>query len=295
MNHCSNNHRLSNMRLRNDAVGADQTCHFNRLLAELWSMIWRLTLQPRLVEVECQWLDEDERPYYYSRAAVPVAFHVCHDSVDAVAPLYPRYFLGLHSHGVLFNPSLDTLYLEDFYDDHLLDFVKSLSDKEAPNLEKIAISENAGIEVHFYDVREYGFWKTAVKALQGLSKLRSILIVNDPYQYLQSYSSDHTSPGENHDLLMQFLRDWREDSSCRCAELFNEFPDALAQRFNLNMEGIPEARLASASQLDDKHALLVDLFNPLRKRLGPAHQDPDPELQSLQEWLDKRIGALWGW
>ncbi|CZR58665.1 uncharacterized protein PAC_08557 [Phialocephala subalpina] len=138
------------MRLRNRTIGVGGTFYpFKRLPIELRQMIWRLTLEPRVVEVrwtstrtisnkvhdpldiELHFIETDHDPnelmsldpaneiryYSTSNAKLPINFRVCRDSRHAVDALYPLCFASKsHSAGVRFNLSLDTLFFDEFFD-----------------------------------------------------------------------------------------------------------------------------------------------------------------------------------
>ncbi|KAF8855229.1 hypothetical protein BDZ45DRAFT_510100 [Acephala macrosclerotiorum] len=135
------------MKLRNRAIGVGGTFYpFKRLPIELRHMIWRFSLEPRVVEA--RWkstktandsiLDQNDMRVrfeetnddpadaslgpadevrYYSPAALPTAFRVCRDSRNAVDSLYPLCFSSkTHGPGIKFNLSLDILYLDGCFD-----------------------------------------------------------------------------------------------------------------------------------------------------------------------------------
>ncbi|CZR62714.1 uncharacterized protein PAC_12611 [Phialocephala subalpina] len=291
------------------ASSADQTFHaFNLLPTEVRQIIWRFSLQPRLVELHSWWVDE--KCHYYSRAALPSAFHVCWDSMNAVIPLYVHNFSKEQRYLVHFNPSLDTLYIDNLFEDHLLDFLEGLNNddnKSMAKVEAIAIPEYGVIDFDFdfEYAEEYRYWKRVRKAMECIDGLRDIIIVNDVSTY-RKWSSramqrdeDERMWSERTGPLKQFCQEHVDRGWYM--ELFNEFPDALAQRFGIKDAHLLKARTSCISQAEQMHALLDgtralldSIFDPLGESTQPK-EDPDPELQSVREWLNKRVRAVWGW
>lgn len=152
------------MRLRNRGVGVGETFYpFRRLLIELRQMIWRLSLEPRMVEV--LWAETDGQialmpqledlehghaePFslitdvvFFSLAKLPIALKVNQDSRNAVLPLYPLCFKSISYEAyVRFNFSLDTLYVDQGLGRFAVPLLINHKFMEAPRLQKIAISE----------------------------------------------------------------------------------------------------------------------------------------------------------
>lgn len=156
------------MQLRNRSIGIGSTFYpFKRLPAELRCMIWRLSPQPRVVEVgydytwrqdyesldprELAALGEDskvfenfrERGHYTSRSAMPTSFYACKDAHIALLPLYPLCFASeTHGPRVRFNLSLDILYVGSHFRYFLIRFLACFSLEEMTHLERLAINEN---------------------------------------------------------------------------------------------------------------------------------------------------------
>ncbi|KUJ10516.1 uncharacterized protein LY89DRAFT_263277 [Mollisia scopiformis] len=130
------------MQLRNRLVGAGQAFHqFKRLPTEIRCMIWKFSLQPRVVEIatDIQVVEDTPYPgdvyegtYYYSKARLPAILDVCHESRSATLPLYPLCF-RYSGPGIRFNVSFDILYINHDVEDirNLLDFLKNTSKRKS--------------------------------------------------------------------------------------------------------------------------------------------------------------------
>jgi hypothetical protein len=97
---------------------------FMDLPLEIRITIWKLSLEPRIVTIL-----HDRYKIYYSRAKIPPALHVCGHSRDAVIGLYPTCFGSwLYPKRVMFNFSIDTLYLpqwEEFNPPHFFTLLQT--------------------------------------------------------------------------------------------------------------------------------------------------------------------------
>lgn len=128
---------------------------FPKLPIETRQMIWKLTLEPRFVEI---------RPKAHNHAGFitltppPTALLVCRDSRDAVLRFYPNlldkeYVINskkltfssraatVASPGVRFNSSMDTLYLDWRIAGNLDIFLKQMSNPLAPNILYLALDQ----------------------------------------------------------------------------------------------------------------------------------------------------------
>ncbi|TGO55282.1 hypothetical protein BCON_0094g00320 [Botryotinia convoluta] len=122
---------------------------FPDLPIEIRDEIWRLTLEPRIVEVRPK---KDKYDGFYSAAPLPVAMTVCKDSKRAVLPLYPKCFGGvLIAARIRFNAKIDTLYLDWKLQDHLMTFLLSISVQEAEKIQYLAIDQHIRFPRHRID------------------------------------------------------------------------------------------------------------------------------------------------
>ncbi|TGO88535.1 hypothetical protein BPOR_0156g00020 [Botrytis porri] len=112
---------------------------FPDLSIEIRDDIWRLTLEPRIVEVRPK---EDNQVGFYSTAPLPVLLSVCKDSQRAVLSLYPNLIGGaLVGAGIRFNAKIDTLYLDWKIQKHLTTFLLSIDVQEAEKIQYLAIDQ----------------------------------------------------------------------------------------------------------------------------------------------------------
>jgi len=87
---------------------------FSKLPIELRIKIWKLTLRPRIIEIEFT-----DKKAVYTKAKIPTALHVSKESRAAVEKLYPSCFGSVwHKSQTRFNFDLDTIFLNsDYYND----------------------------------------------------------------------------------------------------------------------------------------------------------------------------------
>lgn len=282
------------MQLRSQAISAGETFYaFKRLPIEIQQMIWCFTLQPRFVEIKYK----NASKAYFSRAALPSAFYVCHDSRNAVIPCYPRFFSSeAHRPTILFNPSLDTVYLDDFNEDRLLCFFKNLGARELALLENIAISEVAGMEFgQGHDTELYQYWEKVGDRMKHLPRLRNLLVVRDVSKYVDWYNyfrvDDYFGLGEELDEWCDEYC-WYRPCDHRCVELFDQFPGELTRRFKLTEDNLP----AIFNQSQHLKALLGRItVSDGQDQAAEDDLPVDSELTLHREWLQKRTRAVWGW
>ncbi|KAK8079929.1 hypothetical protein PG997_007747 [Apiospora hydei] len=109
---------------------------FSALPLEIRWQIWRLSCQPRVVEVSYK-SDED---CCRTTTEPPPVFHVCRESRQEASRLYKTLFgTRTHEPRIYFHPAIDTLYLPRppymGYDDACRDFAELVTDiTEVQNL-----------------------------------------------------------------------------------------------------------------------------------------------------------------
>jgi len=202
------------MRLRNRQYGPGKTFYpFKRLPTELRQMIWRLTLEPRIVEVLCTEGDfycgnlDNSEPHthdeprgdigegydgenchtdegkFCSLAQLPAALRVCHDSRNAVIIFYPHAFGGKSGRSkVRFNFALDTLYLDEMCDACTLRLLQDVSETELSRLKSIAIFETSGYghDGRYFDSPDK-WWSSVKSAIERFLNHEEIVIVRDVF------------------------------------------------------------------------------------------------------------------
>lgn len=149
---------------------------FKRLPPEIRQTIWRLTLQPRVVEVLWKEKEADAAGNdafqtivgnegsrvntgasntggshtgirFFSYTALPVALGACPDSRDAVLSFYPLCFASnTQEAAVRFNFSIDTLFLDVGINPYLTQFLDRLSQYELSKLRSLYLSEYVGFK-----------------------------------------------------------------------------------------------------------------------------------------------------
>ncbi|KAH9206026.1 hypothetical protein DL95DRAFT_450972 [Leptodontidium sp. 2 PMI_412] len=111
---------------------------FHRLPLEIRQMIWKFTLEPRVVEMEFS-----ENLGFYTVCKVPTALKVSQESRDTVKKPYVECFSSLwYPRGTLFNSAMDTLYLSRDFFDHVPAFFHTFREKETAGIRYIAIDED---------------------------------------------------------------------------------------------------------------------------------------------------------
>lgn len=123
---------------------------FPKLPIEVRDEIWRMTLEPRLVEVrpksgKCEGFNSpksDKYEGFYAAAPLPIVLTVCQDSRRAVLPLYPKCFGGLViPPQIRINFELDTLFLDWKLQERLAQFLLLISVQEAEKIRYLAIDQ----------------------------------------------------------------------------------------------------------------------------------------------------------
>lgn len=247
---------------------------FKRLPIELRFMIWRLTLEPRVVEVEHGWRignsrNEDE-DCYYSRINLPIALNVCHDSRDAIIPLYPLCFAADSSRPMIrFNFSLDTLYIDDTFGEYVFDFLENLKPIEMARLKLIAISDKVGYDLHDTDKKGHAYWARLGGCIERLSGLKTILTVHHLPSILRGQYNAALKQGQHAraELWYRISVDYSSTKD-RGMHLFEDIPcqvaQRLCQRLHLKAEEMPVAGN------------------------GSVHR-------GRGDWVDKRTKPVFGW
>jgi hypothetical protein len=104
---------------------------FPKLPPEIRAMIWRLTLEPRIVQISfCSPVNANIHSFY-SETSTPVALKTCQDSRNAVATSYQVCTSNnFVSTTFLFNFSIDTLFFPEPMDPHLNLFFAGLKNED---------------------------------------------------------------------------------------------------------------------------------------------------------------------
>ena len=130
---------------------------FPTLPRELRDVIWRYTLDARVVEIE---FDKDKG--FFSHAKIPTALKVCQDSRQAVVTSYNICFGSVWYHPrILFNFDLDTVYIDIRLVQYIPIFFSVLSREEMSRIRYMAI--DADLELAW----DYGWNSRLVLDLFG--------------------------------------------------------------------------------------------------------------------------------
>jgi hypothetical protein len=132
-------------------------------------MVWRLTLEPRIVEL----LFMSNVRGFYSKAPIPVALRVCHESRNATQKLCPKFFGVYQRPGrICFNFDLDTVYLVM---GQLHSFVGLINEQELQRLKYVAIDDG-----------KRAVWTSCLakvdtvrNTLSAIDRLRALIMVRD--------------------------------------------------------------------------------------------------------------------
>ncbi|KAH8659196.1 hypothetical protein BGZ60DRAFT_531106 [Tricladium varicosporioides] len=148
---------------------------FQKLPTELRHMIWKMTLTPRVVEIEFS-----QRHGFYSQNPLPIALKACQDSRIAVSSLYPCCFGNfIYTRQIVFNGMLDTLYISFDMQHQILHLFASLTLREAAQLQYLAIYSGIDEDDWETDIHAPEMLPTNVlrKVAPKLTSLREILVV----------------------------------------------------------------------------------------------------------------------
>lgn len=205
---------------------------FPKLPLEIRIIIWKLTLEPRDIELE---FNQDRG--FYSRIWTPAALRVCHDSRDAVQSLYPVCFGNvMFERRTVFNFSLDTLYLDTEFQVHIFPLLASMTPLELSKLQYLAVA--ADIDEldridQYVDLDTPALIKKAAAAMPALQELRVCYDAvwypdGGPYEQGHGPSKIYNEyPAELKEFHMcdHEFSDWSsldmEDIECDCMEFPN--------------------------------------------------------------------------
>lgn len=168
---------------------------------ELRTIIWKLTLQPRVVEIQF-----DPNRGFYNRVPTPAALRVCKDSRAEIIKLYPTCF-GNHVYppSTLFNFRIDTLYVDECLQTHTLLLLASLKDHEMKGLRFMAIDHWINEDTEIGGNTEVDTFKSFKKILPAMPSMQALQVV-----YNLECWGDTDFPGGSGPM-----------------ELFEEWPDRL--------------------------------------------------------------------
>ncbi|TVY87597.1 hypothetical protein LAWI1_G007528 [Lachnellula willkommii] len=154
---------------------------FPKLPVELRAMIWKFTLEARIVEIDFQ-----ETRGFYTQVETPVALRVCKDSRDAAISSYPACFGNLmFTPRTVFNFSLDTLYIGLRVQSDILHLVGSLNATEISKLQSLAIDRDINLDLEMGGHCEINYESCVKRAASLMPNLRVFLQVFDLVDWLE--------------------------------------------------------------------------------------------------------------
>jgi hypothetical protein len=184
-----------------------ETFHpFPKLPIELRQMIWKLTLKPRIVELQ---LSPNDR-CFFSQARTPTGLRICRDSRDAILPFYPaRFGSNFKPARIRFNYELDTLYFDQDFSPFVFHFLDILKTKDVAEIRYIALNETLGFDSDDDDAHEI-FWHQLEKCMKRFKRMKSCLVVLGlEYEVnitlADEFYSDQSKPIEFFDNIPQDL------------------------------------------------------------------------------------------
>lgn len=151
---------------------------FPKLPIELRLAIWRLSLEPRVVELRYSGAVFEQGCEYSESYNIPTALITCKESRSAVIASYPLCFGStFHPEATRFNFEIDTLYLNYSLKNHIDHFFDLLKDRELKGIKFLAIDWLL-CETHRWSQDRYryllGNMRQAVEHLIGLEELLSV-------------------------------------------------------------------------------------------------------------------------
>lgn len=191
---------------------------FSELPVEIRHMIWRHTLQPRVVEIHYR-----KEHGFYSRVKTPVALRVCSDSRTAVGHLYAlRFSSVIDDAAILFNYSLDTLYFDCHIADRLPHFLALLKEDELRHIQYLAIDhEMKDYQENVDSPIDNDNFITLNKAARAMPSVKEVLVVYG----LDDLHHDHGFPEGNGTIELYDKFPWEvyEYMHCEGIHLDDEY------------------------------------------------------------------------
>jgi hypothetical protein len=155
-----------------DSSLSEFTC-FPRLPLELRCEIWKATLSPRVIEINYDLPDG-----FFASASSPIALQICRESRNIVLPHYPLCFGTIfHPAKTRFNFALDTLYIDNTFEEDVPHLFSALNSIELERLKYVAIDSyynSANEEGEFEFIAHL---RRAMRCLKGLKELQILFDV----------------------------------------------------------------------------------------------------------------------
>jgi hypothetical protein len=153
----------------------------SKLPLELRNMIWKLTLQPRIIEIQFT-----TKKAVYTKSKLPTALHVSQESRAAVEKLYPFRFGSVwHRPHIRFNFDLDTIFLNgDYYNDFCHFFI--LADPiELHQIRYLAI-DNSCQYISINDETDEEDFEKLKKVIESMEALQEMSVTHSAENFFEN-------------------------------------------------------------------------------------------------------------
>lgn len=181
---------------------------FLKLPVEIRIIIWRLTLNSRVVEIEFT-----ELRGFFTRVATPTALQVCRDSRRAVITFYPTCFGNImYSPQIVFNFLLDTLYFDMSFHSQVLHFLASLKETEVKRIQSIAADSEMWFSWEYDGEVEVDVFSIIKKVVPTMVALKEFMLVFNAASWAELKAKEGSGP-------MELFPQWCENLwGCRYCE-----------------------------------------------------------------------------
>jgi hypothetical protein len=174
---------------------------FSRLPLELRCEIWKASMEPRVVEISYELPDG-----FYSNARLPEALTVCRESRNTLLPFYRLCFGTIfHPAKTRFNFDLDTLYIDNAFEEDVPHLFSALRGFELKGLKYVALDSYFNGSDSHEDFQFVAHLKRAMRCLEALKELQIVFDIQVlSERTLGCGQEDHTM--EIHDTLPKELQ-----------------------------------------------------------------------------------------
>jgi hypothetical protein len=142
---------------------------FSKLPIELRTKIWKLTLQPRIIEIQFT-----NKKAVYTKSKLPTTLYVSKESRAAVEKFYPFCFGSVwHKYQTRFNFDLDTIFLNSNYYNDFCHFFTLAGFSELHEIRYLAIDNLCQhiSNIHDPDKEDFKKLRKVVKSMKALQEM----------------------------------------------------------------------------------------------------------------------------
>lgn len=190
---------------------------FPKLPIEIRQICWKLSLAARVVEVRF-----NRTHGFFTPIKIPVALRVCKDSRDAVKNLYPLCFgTVVHEPAIVFNFSMDTMYLDADLGPEVVPFIYSWKGFEAQNIQSLAVDRYLDDYIEEWGSgSDFEGIKVIQQATHHMPALKEVFLVVK----LDDFWHDHGFPEGDGDIVLMesFSHDLQQYMYHECWHLDDE-------------------------------------------------------------------------